>query len=762
VATWGRFVHRHRFSVLALSTVLLVLSVVLVIRGGELKNNNHFDFESGTGFGLMDNQLPKSSGLSFDLVMGSPTLTVASPEFNTAVQDAVRPLRSDHRVTAVAVPQLGAQAAGPAVSADRHYIVVKVSLADDFFTASQYYAQVRNEVRSAELVIHPAGDLALNGDFNRLSQEDLALADRIALPAALILLLLVFGSGPAALLCTAVGGFSVIGGLGAMYELSHHTDVSVYALNMVSLVGLGISIDYSLFIVNRFREELRRGASREDALAVAMARAGRAIIYSGLTVAVGLCALLFYHGTFLASLGMTGGMVVVIAVLYSITLLPALLAVLGDGVNLKVIRWLALRLLSRIAPARALGLRGTLRRRAEASGDRRLWHRLAMSVMRHPWRVLLPCLALLLLAGSPVAQMRLANANVTLLPPDADVRQGYDLLADHFGTAGQNDVDLVLDFGGASPFAPASVAAAETESARLHATAGVTEVRSYVDLPTPPPGGYAHLYAGGVQGLPAGLAKQVEPVVGPSITVLHAVIPYAVPSDDARAVVREIRSHDTLPGVTAYVTGDTPFDMDFVDFMVQHTPGAVGFVMLVTFAILLLLLRSIALPLKAVVMNLLSLSAAFGAMVFIFQQGHLSGVLNFTPASIDPTLPILLFCIVFGLSMDYEVFLLTRMQEAYRTHGDNRRAVADGLEASGRLVTGAAAIMIAVFAAFALASVVVVKSVGLGMAIAVFVDATIVRALVVPAIMRLLGTANWWAPRWMRARSELSSPAEAA
>ena len=724
-----------------MSLVLLAAGIGLLVRGGELKNNNNFDFEAGHAFGLMDAQLPKANGVSFDLVMGNPDLSVGSPAFADAVQAALQPLRRDHRVTSLTVPTLSDTAQSPAISGDRHWILVTVGVADDFFTASSYYEELRSEVGSPVLTIHPTGDLALNGDFNRLSQQDLASADRVALPAAVLLLVLVFASVPAALLCVAVGGVSVIGGLGAMYEVSHHTDVSVYALNIVTLIGLGISIDYSLFIVNRFREELRAGASREEALAVSMARAGRAIVYSGLTVAVGLCALLFYHGTFLLSLGLCGAIVVVIAVLFSITLLPALLAILGPRVDRLAIPFLRPR------PGRE---------------GRRLWHRLAMAVMRRPIVVLVPCISLLVLAGSPFPQMRLANASVTLLPPDADARQGSDLVATHFAAAGENDITVVLDFGSASPLAPPSIAAAQTMSARLHATAGITEVRSYVDLPTPPAGGYAALYAGGVSALPHDVAVQVAPLLGRSITVLHAITTYDASSDAARAVVRDIRAQDTLPGVTSYVTGDTAFDIDFVDFMVGHSPIAVGFVMVVTFGILLLLLRSIVLPIKAVVMNLLSLSAAFGSMVFIFQQGHLSGLLNFTPASIDPTLPILLFCIVFGLSMDYEVFLLTRMQEAYVQHGDNRRAVADGLEASGRLVTGAAAIMIAVFAAFATASVVVVKSVGLGMAIAVFVDATIVRALVVPAIMRLLGDANWWAPRWMRPRRRSQSPPAAA
>ncbi len=220
--------------------------------------------------------------------------------------------------------------------------------------------------------------------------------------------------------------------------------------------------------------------------------------------------------------------------------------------------------------------------------------------------------------------------------------------------------------------------------------------------------------------------------------------------------MRDIRAIDTVPGATVQVTGDTAFDIDLVNYMIGHTPLAIGFVLITTLIVLTVLLRSVVLPFKAVLMNALSLSAAFGALVWVFDQGHLSNILGFTAGPLDPTIPVLLFCVVFGLSMDYEVFLLTRMQEAWVRTGDNRTAVADGLERSGRLVTGAAAIMACVFLAFALASVVTIKSIGVGMAVAVIVDATLVRALVVPAVMRLLGTANWWAPRWLRPREHVA------
>jgi len=744
MARWGRFVHRHRGSVVGASLLLLVLGIALVARGGSLKNTNTFDFEASRGLSKISAALPQAP-LTFQLVIGSADLTVDQPPFRSAVDAAVAPLHHDPRVGDISVPEpaIATGSSNAQISADRHWMIVNVTVYDDFFVVSDYLPELLRSVHAEPLTVYPAGALALNSDFTTLSQSDIALAEKISLPVALVLLLIVFASIPAALLCLLVGGVAVVGGIGATFALSRVTSVSIYALNIVTLIGLGVAIDYSLFIVNRFREELRRGSSVEDALAVAMATAGRAIIYSGVTVALGLCGLLFYRGTFLGSLGYCGALVVGIAVFEAMTLLPAMLSILGGRID-------------RLALPFVHG-------GATRSGHG-FWHGLALRVMLHPWVVLLPCIAVLVLAGSPFPQMRLANANVALLPPTAASHRGADLIAEHFPQAGANTLSVVTDFGNAAPLDRASIHVAFQMAQVVTHTPGVIAAKGYVALePSAGEAYYQKLFASGLRGTGPEIAASIAPSLGAHIAVITATIAAPVSSDAARNVVRSIRAHDHLAGVTVDVTGATAFDLDFVDFMVARSVPAVFFVMVATFLILLILLRSVVLPLKAVAMNLLSLFAAFGAMVFIFQQGHFASVLNFTPASIDPTLPILLFCIVYGLSMDYEVFLLTRMQEAWAEHGDNRRAVAEGLEASGRLVTGAAAIMIGVFAAFAFASVVVVKSIGLGMAIAVFVDATIVRALVVPALMRLLGGANWWAPRWMHRRvpdrdSPLSGP----
>jgi RND superfamily putative drug exporter len=728
---WGHFVYRRRRAVLGVSLAFFVLSMIALVTGGQPINASNYDVESVRAANLESAQLPSTTGSSFTLILTSAHLTFGQPAFESAVDEAVAPLQSDSRVSALATPFNVAAATVPLmVSTDKHSVLVQVGMKIDFAQARAQYGLIRGEVKSSALSITATGDVPLAYDFDTYLASDLRRSEVVSLPLALILLVIVFTTGVAALLCLGVGVFAVLGGVGAALALAHVIDVSTYAVNVVTLVGLGIAIDYSLFIVTRFREELGSGHSVEDSLGTTMATAGRAIMFSGLTVAIGLSGLLFYTGTALVSMGVAGAIVVAISVLYACTLLPAMLAILGTRIN-------SIRV-------------PILQPKPFGQGA---WHRIATWVMRRPWTVLIPTVAILLIAGSPFLDLQLANSDVNQLPTSAEARQGADLLQAQFPQVGQNTIAVVVDYRHGAPTSPANVAASYQLAQRLSTLKGVTSVRSYVTVePTLTLSAYQSLYAQPRDALPSAVQSLLTNLTGKTIAVLDVANPYFVTSDQAHDLVRAIRAVDSIPGAIVQVTGDSAFDIDLVNYMIDHTPLAIGFVLITTIIVLTLLLRSLVLPFKAVLMNALSLSAAFGALVWVFDQGHLSGFLGFTPGPLDPTIPVLLFCVVFGLSMDYEVFLLTRMQEAWVRTGDNRTAVADGLERSGRLVTGAAAIMACVFLAFALASVVTIKSIGIGMAVAVIADATLVRALVVPAVMRLLGDANWWAPRWLHRR----------
>jgi len=726
-AAWGRFVYRRRWPVLAVSGLLLLISIFVVIQGGKLQSGGFIETsESGRASRLIERELPRAGAATFTLIFSSDTLTATSPEFRTAVDAALAPLRSDPRVAAITTPYDGT-ALDPTklISKDGHAIAVDVAAKDDLATARDYYPELRAEVGSDTLTIQATGLLAINNGFNDVLQADLRRAETVSLPLALILLLVVFGSIVAAFVPLGVGVLAVVGGIAGMYLVARVTDVSVYALNVVTLIGLGVAIDYSLFITNRFREEMRRGHSGNNALAIAMATSGRAITFSGLTVAIGLSGMLFFQGTFLSSMGISGAIVVASAVFYGLTFLPALLAIIG----------------------RNLG-RGRVPFLQPDSTGTGWWHTIATTVMRRPLAVLIPVVAVILVLGSPFLHLRLANNDVTALPKHEESRAAFDRLVDEFPGGNQTHINVVVEYPNGDPLAEAHMAGLVDLATKIAALPTVDTITSPVTVdPRLGPAEYAVLYSSLTRAqLPAQLQALIKGTVGEHIVVFDVVTQKGIYSDESRQLVRAIRALPPPPDAEIAVTGFTAIDLDTVDFIASHTPAALAYIVAATMLVLFFLLGSVILPIKAVVMNLLSISASFGAIVWIFQDGHLAAQLGFTPGSIDPTLPVIMFCTVFGLSMDYEVLLLSRMQEEYLRTRDNTSAVAMGLEKSGRLITGAAAIMVGVFAAFALADIVLIKAIGLGMALAVAIDATLVRALVVPATMRLLGDLNWWAP----------------
>ena len=725
-AAWGRFVYRRRWPVLAISGLLLVASAFVVVQGGKLQSGGFIETsESGRASRLIERELPRAGGGTFTLIFSSDTLSGTSAEFRAAVDSALAPLRKDSRIATIVTPYDGT-ASDPTqlISKDGHAVAIDVAVKDDLATARDYYPELRALVRSDPLQVQATGVLAINSGFNEVLQQDLRRAETVSLPLALVLLLVVFGSIVAALVPLGVGVLAVVGGIAGMFLVARVTDVSVYALNVVTLIGLGVAIDYSLFITNRFREEMRRGRSGNNALAIAMATSGRAITFSGLTVAIGLSGMLFYQGTFLSSMGISGAIVVASAVFYGLTFLPALLAILG----------------------RNLG-RGRVPIFQPDSSGTGWWHTIATAVMHRPLLVLVPIVAFILLLGSPFLHLRLANNDVTALPTHEESRAAFDRLVNEFPGGNQTHISVVVEYPTADPLAPSRVPGLVDYAKRIATLPNVDTITSPVTVdPRFGAAEYAALYAQPRAQLPAQLQALVRGTVGEHIVVLDVVTQKGIYSDEARHLLRSIRALPGPPDAAVAVTGFTAIDLDTVDFIASHTPAALAYIVAATMLVLFLLLGSVVLPLKAVVMNLLSISASFGAIVWIFQDGHLAAQLGFTPGSIDPTLPVIMFCTVFGLSMDYEVLLLSRMQEEYIRTKDNTSAVAMGLEKSGRLITGAAAIMVGVFAAFALADIVLIKAIGLGMALAVAIDATLVRALVVPATMRLLGDLNWWAP----------------
>jgi RND superfamily putative drug exporter len=694
-ARWGRFVHRWRWATLGVSGFLLALSVAGIATGGTLIGNGSFvaNLPAGQAAKLeakelrpQQGQAPSGSEITF--IFSSASLLATSQDFHLDLQSGLVPLKFDGRVSGVTTPYtVPASDESNLISRNSHQALVVVNLKDNSRKAEIYYRSLLAEVHPAPLQMIATGQVPLNDAFNGTLESDLQRAEYVALPITLLMLVVIFASVVAATLPLSVGLLAIVGGVGGTLFLARFTDVSQYAINVVTLIGLAIAIDYSLFIVNRFRDELAAGASRVDALAVTMSTAGRAITFSGITVAIGLSAMLFYQGTFLASMGGAGAIVVGLAVVYGLTFLPALLSVLGP----------------RVDRLRLPFLRG---RRPDGTGA---WHSMAVWVMKRPVVVLLPALVVLLLLGSPFLQLRLANSDVDALPPSNQARQGYDTLLRDFPGQDQTVIEAVVYYPSGNPLTSQHVGDIYDLSRRLAALPNVLRVQSIFDAyPSLSRADYVRLYTGPPQQMPAALQQGLSLTTGKHLTVLYMVTNKQYTSDEARNLVRDVRA-EHVPDGQVLATGATAFDLDIVNFILSKTPTAVGAVILITYVVLFLLTGSVVLPLKAVITNLFSISASFGALVFIFQQGHLSELLGFTAQSIDPSIPVILFSIVFGMSMDYEVLLISRIQEEYRRTGDNQRGVALGLEKSGRLITGAAAIMCAVFLAFGLAEVVIIK-----------------------------------------------------
>jgi RND superfamily putative drug exporter len=726
----GSTIYRRRWLTLGLTAAFLLVALGLLVRGGTLTSGVIHDMESERAQALIEQVLGHPLDTMFIAVFRAPDLSPEDEAFQVAMQQALQPLRSDRRVSSVTTPD----DAPPAVAlgmANEHGALAFISLNGDFKQALHNYGAIRQKLRSDRLSIVVTGRVPFLHDLDERLEHDLLRAELVSLPLALIVLMLVFRTLVAAILPVAVGGLAVVGGIGIVLAMSRYVDIAQYTINVCSLIGLGVAIDYSLFTVSRYREELEAGHGYPEALRRAVAGAGRVVGFSGAAVAIGLSGLCFFSGSYLWAMGIGGAIVVALAVVFALTFLPALLAVLGPRIHA-----------------------GRLPALLPAAFGRGAWHRMATWVMRRPLQVLVPTLALLLLMGAPFLRLRMAASDVRVLPTSLEARQGYELLRADFPDEAAARLLVAVHFPTAPALNAERVGGLFDLSRRIAAIPHVTKVESIVDGA---PFNSREDYQRFLLDPPADYASTVEEgkklTVGDRVVLLSALTDLKPESKGAQRIVEAIRARRPVADGELLVGGQSANDVDAGRFILDRTPAAVGFVVAVTVVVLFLLFGSVLIPLKAVAMNLLSITASFGALVWIFQEGNLFVK---EPRPLEPALPVLLFCTLFGLSMDYEVLMLSRIKEAYLRTKDNTAAVADGLENTAGLITSAAAIMVVVFSAFSFASVVVVQAVGFGMALAVAIDATLVRTLLVPSTMRLFGDLNWWAPRpLLRLRARL-------
>ena len=723
----ARAVSRHRLVVLAGTLAVLALSIVSVVRGGSLSSGTIEGTEAARAAALVRGAAGADTDTSVVALFSHREMPATDPVFQAVLAQMLEKVAARPEVASVvSVVTVPEQARSRFVSGDGRTALVLVRLKGDEKAAVREFPAVKAALRDGPFQVAVTGKPAFLSDLNAELERDLLRAELLSFPLALVVLLWVFRTIVAALLPVVVGGLAVLAGVAAVLALSHWMDMAQYTLNVVSLIGLGVAIDYSLFIVNRFRTELEAGRGAGAALERTVDTAGRAVAFSGLAVAAGLSGLLFYRGSFLAAMGLGGAIVVAFSVLFALTLLPALLGWLGPRVDLGRV------------PLPGFGPRAGF------------WKRLATGVMKRPLAVLVPTLGFLVLLGWPFLRLETAGTDITALPPTAESRQGLAALARAFPEQSATRILVAVDFPG-PPFTPERAAALYDATRRWASLPGVVGIESIVNLdPSVTRAQYVQLSEAGPAFRPPELALAEAAYLHDDAAVVQVLTSAPASSAEARRLVKVLRQDRVVGDGRILVGGEAAINVDSSAFVLGRAPMAVGFVFLVTLVVLFVLLRSVILPFEAVAMNVLSMTASFGAMVWIFQEGHLRWLLDFQPGPLEPALPVLLFCTLFGLSMDYEVLMLSRMREEWERSHDNRRAVAEGLERTGSLITSAAAIMVAVFVAFTLARILVVKAMGVGMALAVALDATLVRVLVVPATMRLFGAANWWAPRAMR------------
>jgi putative drug exporter of the RND superfamily len=834
-ARLGPFAYRHRWPILLFWAVVLVTAALFAPKlGGQLKGGG---FEgSGRDSELAKDLMVEEFGLpraNLVIVFESDSLSAKSEEYQRAEDEALEPLRNMEQTRSVTTYADTKDQRFLSEDGNKTYALVGFDVSVD--ETQSLVDEVRRKVRSDELTTYVTGPSAVYLDITNASAEDIRRAEKYAFPLALVILVIAFGTLVAAGTPILIGGVSVLTALAALYFLAGVYDMSVYVLSIATMLGLGLGIDYALLAVSRFREELEDYPIPE-AVSRTMATAGRSIFFSGLAVLIGLSGLLFFPFMFIRSIGVAGVVVVFVSVCAALTLLPALLGVLGHKVN-------------------ALAVRRN--RGAVGAG---FWGRSAEAVMRHPVLVILIVGAILSALLYPVTHMKIGIPEASVLPDEYESRAGDDILKQDFDYASLSPMQIVASV----PEGPLSAEGLEdvkrlgesvretdgVQSVESIYTIGETAARGYAervadvrkeaeaeargrtetlveerynqlvqeqvqegveeqtsqlvaDQGTLPPGAEEQIRfqveqevnrrleeSGAreqiqseveaelqqqvdeqVPNLPEGISADGEitavgvanylklpearrseelqdakdELVAGYYTLLRGVTEASPYVGAARETVGEVRSVEPPEGVRFFVGGLSAGQKDFISSVYGKAPYAAAFVLGVTYLVLLYTFRSVFIPLKAVAVNILSLTASFGAMVFVFQDGNLSKVLNFTPLGfVDATLPILMFCTVFGVSMDYEVFLLSRIREAYENGESNTASVAKGLVSTAGIITSAAAIIIVVTGAFAFSSVIITKAVGLGLAVAVFVDATIIRVLLVPATMRILGDWNWW------------------
>lgn len=732
---WAKIVYRKPWYV-------LLITLVIIVGGGiyglsvfsRLSTGNDFQDPKATSTRVENLSLSNFSGTQGQLIvlLSSPDLTVGSPGFDQAARQDLAEINKQQHVIKVLSYYNSGQAR--LISINHHETYADVALSGNSKQQQQVFSNLSTlfAKHSSDVEVRLGGNIAVSAQINQQVTSDLKRAEALSFPVVAILLLLIFGNIVAATVPLFLGGLSILGALFITRLLTNVTSMSVYVINVITLLGLGLAIDYSLFLVGRFREELALTGDVEMALTTTIRKAGRTIMFSGTTVIISLLSLIVFPEVFLRSMGMSGAAVVATAALLSLTIVPASLRLLGRRIN-------------------ALSLPGRNARTKPRAHETKkgFWYVFSEFIMRRPILVLVVTLALLLGVGSQFLHAKLSNPDSYSVPMNLSSRQVNDALSHDFSNTSTEPINIIVQTTG-NPMAAPNLRYLTEYVSQLKQLKGVTQVDSLL----------AHLppALSGRPG-PQGTTILSEPSFAPvfsqyvsgdydKLTVSQA---YGPQSPQSQQLIQAIRALSTPRGFTPAVGGVSAELVDLLQSLRTHIPYALAIIFCATIVLIFLLMGGILVPIKAIILGIISLSAAFGILVWVFQAHHLAGVLSLAAlGSIDATSAVLIFAIAFGLSMDYEFFLLSRIKEEYEATGDNTHAVAHGVQKTAGIITSAALLLISVIGLFATSKISLIQQIGVGLASAVAIDSTLVRMILVPATMRLLGKANWWAPKPLR------------
>jgi RND superfamily putative drug exporter len=756
-AALGRIAYHRRRIVAAAWVALFIVGLALVPQlGGVLKGGGFSSQRVQQAARLIQQRLDQGS-TSLVVVFKGRTLDARSAAFRqqetkvlAALKAAEIPgLRNIESYASSGVPQLLARDGRSSAAV----LTFDTSADSVQKQVDSIRAALASGAKSTQLTPYVTGEAAITADMAHAALSDLRRVEMYGLPVALLALVVVFGTVVSAALPVVTGAMAVSVTLGAIYLLGRVTYMSIFCMNVATLLGLAVAIDYALFIVARFREELHNGGTIEEAVERTCAQAGRSVFYSGLAVAVGLIGLTFFPSPGLRSIGIGGALVVFFSVAASLTFMPALLGLLGTHID----AW-------RVVPQRP-------------PHQSRFWTGWTRILLRRPWAIVLASITLVALIASPAMGLKERMPSAASLPSSSQSRVGADILASEFDQQAFSPLSVLVSWNGSGKIDLAKAAQLYTIGQTLAKTPGVATVTSPFNMPglndplalarlwpmfqtfLDHPGSIPdHAIRLGSTTISRSQVAQIRQLMQTSVgkgTVLFRVVTKALPtSSQAQDLVGTLRAIKAPAGMTVSIAGQAANDRDVLHDLSTRLPWIALWIIVSSYVVLLFLLRSALLPLLAIAVNWLTILMAWGVLAFVFQRDTLAGLLKFTnTGSVEIIVPIIILCLLFGITMDYAVFLLTRMHEAWRTTSDNRTSVVAGLVSSGRIVVSAAALVVIVVGAFVFTSIAETKVLGVSIALAVIFDTVLVRMSLLPGIMCYLGRANWWSPKISAAKT---------